>query len=424
MSSETIGIDRRHMIRPIITAVVILALSSAPPWVALAAAVEWEARTLDGQTARGAISRWEHERLELATTAGAVTIPTDRLLSMRPVMVPALESASPAPGEARLTDGSAIRITDFVSDGKEARCIGSAEFSISLPAKSVHVVRWGELKSDLTSQWEAIVAAGHAGDTIVIRKGESLDFVEGIIQSVETDKVLFKLDSDTVPVRREKVYGLVYHRLPTAEDAAARVNPCVVFTKDGSRFAAESTHLDADNLVVRSRAGFRFELPIARIERLDFSDGKVAYLSDLPFESVEWTPYIGNPASAELLQQAGLPRRDRAFDIGPLRLGEREYAKGLSLRSRTTVVYRLSGQYRRFSAVAGMDDRVGNKGHVEVEISGDGRSLLKSAFQGADSPRPLDLDVSGVKRLRIVVDYGEDLDVSDLFDLCDAKVLK
>ena len=43
---------------------------------------------------------------------------------------------------------------------------------------------------------------------------------------------------------------------------------------------------------------------------------------------------------------------------------------------------------------------------------------------GADSARQLELDIVGVRRLAILVDFGKDQDVADHFDLCEAQVIK
>jgi hypothetical protein len=118
------------------------------------------------------------------------------------------------------------------------------------------------------------------------------------------------------------------------------------------------------------------------------------------------------------------PRGDRSLLSGPLQVDGIRYAKGLALHSRTTLVYRLPGRFRRLVAVAGIDDRVRPRGNVRLVIRGDDRVLLDAAVAGTDPARPLDLDVAGVRRLTILVDFGEDLDVADHLDLCEARLLQ
>ena len=50
--------------------------------------------------------------------------------------------------------------------------------------------------------------------------------------------------------------------------------------------------------------------------------------------------------------------------------------------------------------------------------------LYRQAISGRDQPRTLDLDISGIRRLRILVDFGERLDIADHLHLCNARILK
>jgi hypothetical protein len=87
-------------------------------------------------------------------------------------------------------------------------------------------------------------------------------------------------------------------------------------------------------------------------------------------------------------------------------------------------VYRLPGRFRRFKAAVGVDDRVRPRGNVRLVIHGDGRLLLETTISGMDPALQLDLDIAGVRRLAILADYGDDLDLADHLDLCDARVVK
>ena len=118
------------------------------------------------------------------------------------------------------------------------------------------------------------------------------------------------------------------------------------------------------------------------------------------------------------------PRCDRSFDGGPLQLGGTQYRKGLALHGRTEFVYRLPHRFSRFRAVAGIDDAVRPGGRVRLVVRGDGRELLDAAVAGSDPPRPVDLDLTGIRRLTIVVDFGESLSTGDYLLLCNARLSK
>jgi hypothetical protein len=50
--------------------------------------------------------------------------------------------------------------------------------------------------------------------------------------------------------------------------------------------------------------------------------------------------------------------------------------------------------------------------------------LWEGDVRGTDPAQQLELDVAGVRRLEILADYGEGLDVGDRLDLAEAQVTK
>ena len=90
----------------------------------------------------------------------------------------------------------------------------------------------------------------------------------------------------------------------------------------------------------------------------------------------------------------------------------------------TEVVFRLPAGYSRMLAAAGIDPNDAASGNVLVSVFGDEELLAEHDIDGSDAPVPLDLDVAGVKRLRIVVDYGANLDTGDWLNLCNARIVK
>jgi hypothetical protein len=150
----------------------------------------------------------------------------------------------------------------------------------------------------------------------------------------------------------------------------------------------------------------------------------------------DWTPLLGLPASATVARRAGQPRFDQSFYGGPLSLvfpaedanSSRQrietYTRGLALRSRSELTFRVPEKFRRFTAVAGIEPEVRQQGDVRLVIEGDGQVLFDEPIAGTGSPVPIDLPVTGIRRLRVLVDYGENWDTGDLLHLCDAKFTK
>jgi hypothetical protein len=198
---------------------------------------------------------------------------------------------------------------------------------------------------------------------------------------------------------------------------------CRVADVTGSQWSVRSIALSSD-LEWTTPAGLTVVRPLATVTQIDFSRGKVVFLSDLKPESITFTPWFGGNEDAPLLTEFYAPREDKHLGSGLLQLGGRQYGKGLWMHSRSRVVYRLPGRFRRLKAVVGIDDRVRPRGHVRLVIRGDDRVLLETTAAGTDPPRPVDLDVSGVRRITLLVDFGDQLDVADHLDLCEARIIK
>ena len=195
--------------------------------------------------------------------------------------------------------------------------------------------------------------------------------------------------------------------------------------RGGTRLALGSVALADGRLQATTTAGLKLSLPLDEVARFDFSAGKIAFLSDLTPESFKYVPYFGFKDQPAAVSEFYAFRRDSGFDQQPLKLDGKTYAKGLALASRSTLVYRLPGKFRLLKTVIGIDDSAGEGGDVHVEFHGDGGKLLwQGDVRAADAPRELEIDVAGVKRLEIVVDYGGDLDIGDWLDLAEARVTK
>jgi len=255
---------------------------------------------------------------------------------------------------------------------------------------------------------------------LLVRRGEVVDYHKGVLRDVSQSTVQFELDGDLLPVKRPKVHGLVYYHPPGNSPPEAI---CEISDAGGSRWSVRTLEL-ADELTWTTPGGLKRIQPLSTVRQIDFSRGKITFLSDLKPESVTFTPYFGPGKALPLLAKFFALREDKNLQSGPLQLEKKKYKKGLALHSRTKVVYRLPGRFSRFQATVGIDDAVRPRGNVRLVIYGDDRVLLESTVTGADPPQPVDLDLAGVRRIAILADFGEEMDVADHLDLCEARILK
>lgn len=116
----------------------------------------------------------------------------------------------------------------------------------------------------------------------------------------------------------------------------------------------------------------------------------------------------------------GKARAKQSVDGNPLNIGGKAFADGVGTHAESTFVLKLDGQAREFRAAVGVDHEVGDKGSVEFELWGDGRSLWKSGIlKGGQPAKEAKVSLSGVKQLALIVgaaDGGIDFDHADWAD--------
>ena len=118
-------------------------------------------------------------------------------------------------------------------------------------------------------------------------------------------------------------------------------------------------------------------------------------------------------------------RRDIGFEQNPLRLDGKTYRKGLSLASRSVLVYKLPGKFRLFKRHRSASTTAcARRATCSWRSRVMAKTLWEGDVRGSEPARELELEIAGVKRLEILVDYGDDLDIGDRLDLCEARVTK
>ncbi len=375
-----------------------------------------EIDTLKGERHSGELVSLDGATAILKSGETSITVPLADILELRFPVNPRRTRRRSGAREA-LLDGTRLTLNAFSVAGDTARCETSFG-TLTFPVARLAYVRFGISTAKLDEAWSALLARESKDDLLVVtKKDDVLDFFAGVTGDVGgkgdgSDKIAFLLDGDELPVAREKVYGIIFHRR-----APALPKPvCEVRLTGGD--VLEVTRLAWDgNLKVRLVSGSDVALPAARLAALDFSAGKIRYLSQIEPRDVKYVPFF------DIITHEY--RRDRSLDGTPLTLAGKVYRRGLAIHSKTTLRYRIAGDFTRFQTVVGIDDSVSHLANVQVKIgddgkpdergiaacvrlviSGDGRPLFDSIVKATDALRNLDLDVKDVRDLEILVDFG------------------
>ncbi len=121
---------------------------------------------------------------------------------------------------------------------------------------------------------------------------------------------------------------------------------------------------------------------------------------------------------------------DRAVRGSPLKVGGKEYSKGIGTLSESQVSYRIFGRFAKFVASVGLDEGVRRQSPARAifEVRGDGKTLWKSdTISRGSAAVPVSVDVRGVDELTLVVapivQPNTDRDDSVPADWLDARLL-
>lgn len=248
---------------------------------------------------------------------------------------------------------------------------------------------------------------------VVVRKDGQWQSIAGTLVGLDGKKLTFRFRGEDRTLDRSRVRAV----LLAGADATKQTSPAgVVVGVSGERVAfAKLTARDGEVRLAGPAVGER-SLPTDRLAEIRFRSDRRVPLGELtPVEVREAGLFATYPH-----------RLGRSAAGGPIRLGGQTYETGLGLHSRAELVYDLGGAYESFLALAGIDDAVRPQGRVTLTVLADGKELFGPAeMTGRDDPRPIRVDVRGVDRMTILVDFGADgLDVGDHLDLAEAVLIR
>lgn len=392
-------------------------------------------QSMDGVVAHGSLVSIQDGTLVLQTEEGLQEVP---LSELQKIDFSADEKAPTEPATAwlQLVDGSRLATASYETSGDDARIRFTNGDELDLPLRTVHTVRFGKQNHAQAAAWDRIRLEGDRTDRIAIRKQDKIDYLKGIIHNVDQQVVEFELDGEVIPVGIGKLAGIIYgHRKGSAQRPAVMQ----LLAVDGSLLEVAEFSAGPKEMRVQTPSGISVQYRYDQIKKLDFSSEKIVYLSQLEPVSVEWIPYIEVQGLENLLDRFYRPKKDRTlslrralYDNGQLRIANgsgaaasiESYDRGISLHSRTRLAYDLPKGVRHFHARAGIDAANRQSGHVRLVIYGDHEQLFATEVSGRDGPRDISVDLTGVRLLELLVDYGENQDVGDHLNLCNARLIK
>jgi hypothetical protein len=368
-------------------------------------------RTLDNKTITGTLASANDKEVSIKTADGTVAVPLDNVigLDLRPVKgVPTGTSYV----DIRLIDDTALLCGKLAIKGKTIDATLLSGQAISLPLASVASILRGAEDPKLKKIWDALVANKVKRDRVVLYKGGQVNDLEGTFGDADADGLRIKFRTPTgenLDVLVANLQGMIFYR----PEAAAGANPiCMVYDTTGNALAATKVVADSAKVtIVTTIPHLSIQCDAATIARFDYNMGKLSFLSDLVPSKVVEKSGVGLIVAY---------RKDVNLDGDPIVL-DRQYPKGLSVHAYTELEYDLKGKFKKFSAVLGVDTRVGSDSQPKVSIVVDGKTAFAEVIT-AKKLVPVEIDVSKANTLRIVVSSNNFLDLHDHVTIANPKV--
>ena len=300
-----------------------------------------------------------------------------------------------------------------------------------LPLERVRALRMDAGEGEADPAFAEALAERMREDQIAARQDDRVLMLDGAFTGLDEQGASLVFRDQPRQLSRERFYGVVFAPVAGArENTGARGrNRFLLHLDDGSTMPASKLTLE-DGQVAFEFAGARMRAPFEQVSRLEVRSERMAFLSDLEPVEVEQDPGLDLPRPWQ---------RDRNVRGGPItllmpeeqattsrspRLVPQPFDKGLGVRSYSRLVFDIAGEYGTFAATVGIDTMTRGRGEVEMAVTGDGRELWRERIRGGEAGKTILIDVEGVRRLELLVDFGDELSLSGIANWADARLLR
>jgi len=313
-----------------------------------------------------------------------------------------------------LADGGRL-VADVFEADKERLAADSGLFGlVEIPLELVAGVafRLPANRQRRERLFDRIASAAGDRDLVILANG---DEVTGRVEAIREDAIKLETAVGPVDVVIDRALALAFNPALLHREKRKGLHAAAGFS-DGSRLVSDRLVLGEESLSIDTADGLRWNTDGDALVAIQPLGGGVTYLSDLkanddrhvPFLELDW-PY----------------RTDRNVSGGLLRSGGRLYLKGLGVHSAARLTYLLTKPYRRFEAEFGIDDCTSGGGSVRFRVFVDGQLRHTSdTIRGGTVPAPVSVDLSGAKRLDLVVDFADRADEQDHANWLDARLVE
>lgn len=111
---------------------------------------------------------------------------------------------------------------------------------------------------------------------------------------------------------------------------------------------------------------------------------------------------------SKISQEYGTPAACKSVDGHPLKIGGVLYPHGIGTHANSEWYINLNGAATRFESIVGVDDETDRRGSITYEVWVDGKRAAETKVLRGGESQLISVDLTGAKKLVLVVTYGGD----------------
>ncbi|MCG8583962.1 MAG: NPCBM/NEW2 domain-containing protein [Pirellulales bacterium] len=348
-----------------------------------------------------------------------------RLSDVREIARSTAERAPESHRVVYLFGGGHIVAKDVTLENEQCAVVLADGTKLDLPMSAIAGVRvLADTKAikalqnadELASAVAAPDKIGNQDLLFVISKGDDrpdkVQRAPGVFERLAEDEIEFVWKGKKRTVSLDKVYGFALAQVSDPPDLSGHVN---VTLADGSQVWCRVTGFKDGKLQVRLPTDTQLTIPWDDVVRLDVRNERLVFLSDLAPMQVSEESIVAFPRSW---------RRNKNVLAGPLQLGDTKFTKGIGVQPRTSIRFERPVDFDVLAATIGIDAAAKDRGDCEFVVLADDEELFRKRVRGADEPLQLQVSVEDRQTVTLLVEPGEDLDLSDYANWCDVRFIK
>ena len=353
--------------------------------------------------------------IESVSTDGIIIgdgVPSDSTLDQIVGYQTELPTKAPGAVEVLIAGQSKLFTNSIAIQGSVANIASTSGTAMQVPLDVIQAVIFK--RTQLVN--EQLADRSDSADTVIVDTPDGEKVVAGIFEGMGQGKLGLNFNGKSRKIGFEKI-----NAVSLADLGLKMVTGTKLELSDGSLLNGQIKKVDGGVLTFAITSNHSLEIPWSSVNRLEVQSDNLVYLSALEPLAVEQQTIFAPQRTW---------KRDRSIGSNPIRLNAPDksspqtYRKGIGTHSYCKLEFANTNNFERFQTVAGIDAETNGRGDCQMSVYADGIKLWSQRITGQTPPATIDVDISGMAKVTLIVEPGEQFDLADHANWADAKFVK